>query len=210
MTSLYCQNNAGYRKKVGESVETILSDAADVKVDIADIKDAIDAGFALTGDAEVGDVLLGQEFYKDDYRTKLTGTLELTGDVLVTDVATGKLFYSDDAKTILTGTATVVINKLALDDLIVAPVTGESPVETAIAIDQYTSGAITWFEADGTTPHAGAFGATTVYVAKATIVAETGYTLRGVDAGTFTHGDGTVTNTVDTGDVVITFNATGA
>lgn len=177
---LYCQNNADYRKHVSETVTLIAQEAVDIETKIDAITAAVDAGFALTG------------------------------DTLVTDVALGKEFYSTDFKTKLVGTATVVINKLALDDLIVAPVKDATPDETAIAIDQYTSGAITWFADDGATPHAGAFAGGTVYVGKATITAEAGYTLRGVDANTFTHTAGTVTNTVDTGDVVITFDATGA
>lgn len=200
---LYCQDNAAYRQFIGNSLRSLIEEAELLRAQI-------EIGFTLDGDAEVGDVLDGKFFYSDDFKTKLEGTLALTGDVLVTDVATGKFFYKDDAKTKLEGTATVVINKLALDDSIVAPVKDATPVETAIAIDQYTSGAITWFAADGTTPHVGAFAGGTVYVGKATITAETGYTLRGVDANTFTHTAGTVTNTVDTGDIVITFDATGA
>lgn len=39
------------------------------------IIEAIDAGFALTGDAVAANVLAGKTFYKDDFKTKLTGTM---------------------------------------------------------------------------------------------------------------------------------------
>ena len=46
------------------------------------ISDKIDAGFALTGDAVVGEVLDGKFFYKDNYQTKLEGTMpNNAGDV---------------------------------------------------------------------------------------------------------------------------------
>ena len=57
----------------------------------------------LTGDAEVGDVLDGSFFYKDDAKTKLEGTLALIGDAVVANVLDGKFFYKDDAKTKLEG-----------------------------------------------------------------------------------------------------------
>jgi hypothetical protein len=175
-TSLYCQDNAGYRKRLGGHIADIADEAVDIKNDIALIKGIV--------------------------------SNEETNPVVATDVATGKVAFVNGAK--ITGTATVVINKLDLSDLIVTPVLGETPVETAIEIDQYDSGVITWFAADGTTPHAGAFAAETVYVAKATITANEGYTLRGVDANEFEHDDGAVTNSKDTGNIVITFDATAA
>lgn len=48
---------------------------ADLAADIAEIKALVDAGFALTGDAEVAEVLDGKFFYKDNYQTKLEGTM---------------------------------------------------------------------------------------------------------------------------------------
>jgi hypothetical protein len=58
----------------------------------------------LTGDADVGDVISGKTFYKDDAESLLTGTLTLSGTAVVGDVATGKTFYNTDPKTKLTGT----------------------------------------------------------------------------------------------------------
>jgi hypothetical protein len=195
---LYCKNDPVYRQYIKAILDDIEKDVDDIllmdgKVDRIEGKiDTIDG---------VADSIL----------TAVNAGFALTGNVSVNDVAVGKTFYSNDFKTKLTGTATVVINKLALTDLVVAPVKDATPDVTAIDIDQYSSGVISWFESDGTTPVAADFQASTVYVAKLTITAKAGYTLRGVDANKFTHtGATTVTNTVDTGDVVITFNATGA
>lgn len=75
----------------------ILAAVAAVKADTASISTAvvttipgtitalqasIDAGFALTGDAVVANVLTGKTFYKDNYQSKLTGTMpNNAGDV---------------------------------------------------------------------------------------------------------------------------------
>lgn len=77
------------------------------------IRDAIDAGFALTGDAVVGEVLDGKFFYKDNYQTKLEGTMPNNagdvasvsahmdaGTVLHVVPAEGYTDGSDDATTI--------------------------------------------------------------------------------------------------------------
>lgn len=54
--------------------------------------------------AAAGDILATKTAYLAA-GAKETGTLALTGDALVADVAVGKTFYKDDAKTKLTGTA---------------------------------------------------------------------------------------------------------
>jgi hypothetical protein len=53
--------------------------------------------------AAAGDILATKTAYLAA-GTKETGTLALTGDAVVADVAAGKTFYKDDAKTKLTGT----------------------------------------------------------------------------------------------------------
>lgn len=55
------------------------------------------------GDAEAGDVLAGKKFSNDD-DIGLIGTLALTGDAVAGDVYLGKTFYKNDLKTKLTGT----------------------------------------------------------------------------------------------------------
>lgn len=73
----------------------------------------VDAGFALTGDAVVGNVLSGKTFYKDNYQSKLTGTMANNagdvasvsahmdaGTVLHVVPATGYTDGSDDATTV--------------------------------------------------------------------------------------------------------------
>jgi hypothetical protein len=57
----------------------------------------------LTGDAEVGDVIAGKKFYKDDADAQLVGSLSLTGNATAADVAKDKTFYGTDPKTKLTG-----------------------------------------------------------------------------------------------------------
>ena len=84
-----------------------------VSKDLVNIKTAVDAGFALTGDAVVGDVLDGKFFYKDDFKTKLEGTMpNNAGDVAAASAhmdagtvlhvvpAAGYVDGSDDAATI--------------------------------------------------------------------------------------------------------------
>jgi hypothetical protein len=55
---------------------------------IATLSAKIDAGFALTGDAVVANVLATKTFYKDNYQTKLTGTMPNNGtnSIEITDV----------------------------------------------------------------------------------------------------------------------------
>jgi hypothetical protein len=155
----------------------------------------------------IADIAEEAEIIKDDIAIiKGIVSNEEANPVVATDIAIGKVAFVNGSK--ITGTATVVINKLDLTDLLDAPVKDETPVVSAISTDQYVSGEVTWFAADGVTPLVGDFAAETVYVAKATIAAKEGYTLRGVDANDFEHDDGTVTNSKDTGNVVITFDAT--
>lgn len=71
-------------KEVTDALLALFGAAADTDIatDIANIQAAVDAGFALTGDAVVGNVLDGKTFYKDNYQTKLTGTMpNNAGDV---------------------------------------------------------------------------------------------------------------------------------
>jgi hypothetical protein len=104
-----------------------------------------------------------------------------------------------------------VVDALALDTLVVAPVKDEAPNTTAIDATQYT-GTIAWFESDGTTSVAGNFAASTVYVAKVTLTAKSsGYTLTGVGENSFTYtGATSIANEADSGVVTITFSATEA
>ncbi len=57
----------------------------------------------LAGTADVGEVVSGLKFYKDDADSILTGTLALTGTATEGDVADGKTFYGNDAKTLRMG-----------------------------------------------------------------------------------------------------------
>ncbi len=106
-------------------------------------------------------------------------------------------------------TADAVVDALNLSSLVTAPVKGATPVTTAIDQTQYTSGAISWFEADGTTAVTGNFAAAKVYVAKLTLAAKAGYTLTGVSVNSFTYtGATSVANAANSGAVTITFSAT--
>lgn len=84
---------------------------------------------------------------------------------------------------------------------ITAPVTGGSPVTTAIDTPQYT-GTISW------SPVADLFEATTVYTATITLTAKTGYTLLGVTENFFTVAGAEATNTANSGVVTAIFPAT--
>ncbi|MHB1404441.1 MAG: hypothetical protein ACYCV0_02495 [Desulfitobacteriaceae bacterium] len=93
------------------------------------------------------------------------------------------------------------VNALALDSLVTAPVKGATPGTTAIDQTQYT-GTVAWYESDGTTPVTGNFAASTVYKAKVTLTAKTGYTLTGVAQNSFTYtGAASVANAADSGTV---------
>ena len=56
------------------------------------------------GSAGTGDVLKGATFYKDDPKSKLTGTLALSGNANAAQVLSGYTFYKDNAKSKQTGT----------------------------------------------------------------------------------------------------------
>ncbi len=102
------------------------------------------------------------------------------------------------------------MNALALDTLVTAPVKDAAPDTTAIDETQYL-GTIAWFESDGTTPVGDNFAASTVYVAKVSLTAKTGYTLTGVAENSFTYtGVTSIANAADSGVVTITFPATAA
>lgn len=67
------------------------------------------------------------------------------------------------------------------------------------------------YESDGTTSVAGNFAASTVYVAKVTLIAKEGYTFTGVEENSFTYtGATSVTNAANSGVVTISFPATEA
>ncbi|CAN1515199.1 hypothetical protein MCERE3_00974 [Candidatus Nanopelagicaceae bacterium] len=95
----------------------------------------------------------------------------------------------------------------ALTTKVTAPVRAATPSTTAVTGTGFT-GAVAWFGSDGTTPVSGSFAATTVYKAKVTLTATTGYTLTGL-TGTFTYADATSVDYAD-GVVTITFAATAA
>jgi|GEM_PF-5878175 len=58
-----------------------------------------------SGDAAASDLLLGKTASTD--AGDITGTLALTGDAIAANVLAGKTFYKDDAKTKLTGTGAI-------------------------------------------------------------------------------------------------------
>jgi hypothetical protein len=107
-------------------------------------------------------------------------------------------------------TVTVVVTALTLDSLITAPVKRATSSIAAIDQTQYT-GTVEWYGSDGTTAVTGNFAASTVYKAKVTLTAKSGYTLTGVAQNSFSYtGATSTTNAVNSGTVTITFPATGA
>jgi hypothetical protein len=109
-----------------------------------------------------------------------------------------------------TAATPTVINALALNSLVTAPVLGQPAVTTAIDATQYT-GTIAWSTSGGAHASGTNFAASTVYIATVTLTAKAGFTLTGVVANTFTYtGATTVTNSANLGNVVITFAATAA
>ena len=109
----------------------------------------------------------------------------------------------------VSGAQSVQITVLDLTSLITRPVKGAAPVTAAINAAQYTSGAISWYEANGTTVVTSDFAAAKVYVARLTLTAKPGYSLAGVAADSFSYAGATsLTNAAGSGNVVITFPAT--
>jgi formylglycine-generating enzyme required for sulfatase activity len=116
-------------------------------------------------------------------------------------------------------TYTVTVNRAGPDDrtvdalnltaLVRAPVMGAAPDTTAIDEDQYT-GTIAWKDADerAAGPR---FIAATAYQAALSLTAKTGYTFTGAGANSFTYSlaGASVENPAGSGEVTITFPATG-
>jgi hypothetical protein len=99
-----------------------------------------------------------------------------------------------------------------LTSLVTAPVAGIAPNTTAIDTAQYT-GTIAWQTSTGsafTGDDLGAFATSTVYKALVTLTEKPAYTFDGVPATGFTYTNATsVSNTVNSGTVTITFLPTG-
>jgi uncharacterized repeat protein (TIGR02543 family) len=93
----------------------------------------------------------------------------------------------------------------ALTSKVTAPVRSATPSTTAVDDTQFT-GTVAWFESNGTTAAPSTFAANTVYVAKVTLTAKTGYTLTGL-SGSFTY-TGATSVSYSSGVVTITFAAT--
>jgi hypothetical protein len=95
-----------------------------------------------------------------------------------------------------------------LDDLVTAPVAGQTPDTGPIAEDQYT-GTIVWQTGEGQdhsniTP----FAPVAVYKAVVSLAAKTGWTLEGVAQDAFGYSGALVANAANSGIVTITFPAT--
>jgi hypothetical protein len=104
----------GTAKSLMAYVKQLVTSINDIHdTDLPAISSKIDAGFALTGDAVVANVLDGKFFYKDNYQTKLEGTMPNNagdvasvsahmdaGTVLHVVPAEGYTDGSDDATTI--------------------------------------------------------------------------------------------------------------
>jgi hypothetical protein len=99
------------------------------------------------------------------------------------------------------------VSAFSLDGKVTAPVTGATPVATAIDHTQYT-GTIAWQTSNGAA-HTDVFAASTVYRAVITLTAKTGYTFDGVGANSFTYpGATSVRNAANSRVVTIIFPAT--
>lgn len=68
----------------------------------------------LSGNATVGDVLLGETFYKDDADSKLTGTFALNGNATESDVVNGQTFFNNST-TQRTGSLSLTGNATAAE-----------------------------------------------------------------------------------------------
>jgi hypothetical protein len=116
----------------------------------------------------------------------------------LTSVLPAQTFTDTDFAALATVTDTV------LTDAFAAPVGGATP-DTTLNEDQYT-GTISWDPMVS-----GTFGANTVYTATVTLTAKPGYTFTGVGANAFSYANTTsITNSADSGEVTIVFNATAA
>ncbi|MDR3284047.1 MAG: hypothetical protein LBS97_02585 [Treponema sp.] len=102
------------------------------------------------------------------------------------------------------------VSALDLTALVTAPEKDASPVTNDIYTTQYT-GSVTWQTSGGSTFNGYTFAASTVYKARLTLRAESGYTFDGIAADSFTYTGATlVTNEANSGTVTITFPATEA
>jgi uncharacterized protein YjdB len=90
-----------------------------------------------------------------------------------------------------------VVNALALDTLVTAPVKDAAPVTTEIDAVQYT-GTITWQKSDGSS-FSGNFAAATVYQALLSLTVKPGFTFSGVPADSFIYSGATVNNAAGSG-----------
>ncbi|MDR1250956.1 MAG: hypothetical protein LBK62_02200, partial [Treponema sp.] len=107
-----------------------------------------------------------------------------------------------------TGAAAAIVGDLNLTAKVHAPVSGGTPV-SYFSAPQYT-GNVAWKRTDNNAALSGLFGAGTYYTATVTLTAASGYTFTGVTANSFTHSDNsTISNTMNSGVVTITFPATG-
>lgn len=80
----------------------------------ADTDDEVGTGtLELKGNAAVGDVIKGKQFYNTNPKSIQTGTLELTGNATAGDVLNGKTFYSNNPKSRQTGTLALSGNATA-------------------------------------------------------------------------------------------------
>jgi predicted small secreted protein len=104
----------------------------------------------------------------------------------------------------------VTVSALDLSGFVVKPVSGETPVTTAIDAEQYT-GTIAWLDAsDNELANDTPFG-TAVYKAVLTLTAKSGYTFTGLVEDSFTYtGATSVTNAANSGTVTITFPTAAA
>ena len=158
---------------------------------------------ALTGNFASNQVYIAEVSLSAKTGFTLTGTANSFSYTGATSVA-----YSAGVVTITFATtaADTAITADALDSKVTAPVTGATPSTTAVDDTEYT-GTVDWYESDGTTALTGNFLAETIYVAKVTLTAKTGYTLTGTaDAFTYTGATASYSASV----VTITFTATEA
>ena len=129
----------------------------DIATDIANVLSAVNAGFALTGDAVVANVLDGKFFYKDDFKTKLEGTMPnnagavacvsasiTAGTTLSVIPAAGYTDGSDDTSTIdlTTVDADLVTGNIKAGITILGVAGKTEVVDTTEAVDPAAEGDI--------------------------------------------------------------------